>query len=161
MGADMLLYCCEEPTDYVKAWPIIQYRIDNLDDKYLECLAEDHLWYDSQETWEEVNDSMEIKEEDLYKLNDLYGIKIREMVREKLKESVKHLIGSPENSFGSWRRDIAQMRLKDVSYIFSGGMSWGDQPSEACEHISLIDAAGLFDGMGSADFDYDNPDFKA
>ena len=160
MGADMMLYCCEDPTNYEKAWPIIQYRIDSISDKNLEAIAEDYLWYEAQETWEEIND-MEIKEEDLYKLNDLYGIKIRNMVREKLQEAVRVIIGSPEDSFGGWRRDIAHMTLKGTTYIFSGGMSWGDQPSEACDFIALIDASGLFSGMGEHDFDYDNPDFKA
>jgi len=155
MGADMLLYCCEDPTDYAKAWPVIQYRIDNMNNDHLDGIAEESLWYEAQEAWEEISD-MDIKEDDLYHLNDLYPIKMREMVREKLKEAVSQLIGSPESDFGNWRRDVATMTLNGASYMFTGGMSWGDSPSEACEYMSLIETAGIFDGMGSADFDYES-----
>ena len=160
MGADMLLYCCEDPTSYTKAWPVIEYRLESLTDDQLEAIAEDCLWYDAQEIWEEHEDrEQDLKEEDLYKLNDLYGIALRKMVREKLLEAVKVLIGNPEDNHGGWRRDLAHMTLGETSYIFSGGMSWGDQPSEACDYINLIDNSGLFDGMGSQDFDYES--FKA
>ena len=158
MGADMLLYCCEDPNDYAKAWPIVQHRINSLTDDDLENIADDYLWYDSQEIDEELED-IELSEEDLYKLNDLKGMKIREMVKKRLMESVVELIGNPENGFGPYRRDIACMQLNGVSYMFSGGMTWGDQPSEACDHINIIDGSGLFDGMGSKDFDYES--FKA
>ena len=155
MGADMLLYCCEDPSDYAKAWPIIQHRINNRQNKELEDFADDHHWCDAQEIDEELED-LELSEEDLYKLNDLRGMKIREMVKEKLVEAVSELIGNPENGFGPYRRDIACMHLNGVSYMFSGGMSWGDQPSDACEYMNIIDGSGLFDGMGSKDFDYDS-----
>ena len=158
MGADMLLYCCEDPTDYEKAWPIIQHRIESFSHNDLEDIAEDHLWYYTQEIDEELED-LELSEEDLYKLNDLRGIKVAEMVREKLREAVIELIGSPKDGFGPYRRDIATMHLNGVSYMFSGGMSWGDHPSEACEYMNVIDGSGLFDGMGSKDFDYES--FKA
>ena len=160
MGADMLLYCCEDPTSYRKAWPMIEYRISNMSDCILDSIADEHLWYDA----EEIDDDFQygetkLSEDDLYKLNDLRDIKVRNMVRNRLMEAVREIIGSPEDDFSGWRRDIAHMSLNGVSYIFSGGMSWGDQPSEACEYINLIDCSGLFDGMGKADFDYES--FKA
>ena len=158
MGADMLLYCCEDPTNYTKAWPVIEYRIESLTDDQLEDIADDCLWYDAETLREEYEDQ-ELKEEDLYQINDLYGIALRKMVRERLLEAVKELIGSPEDDFAGWRRDLAHMTLGETSYMFSGGMSWGDQPSEACDYIKLIEESGLFDGMGKADFDYES--FKA
>jgi hypothetical protein len=151
MGADMLLYCCEDPTSYTKAMPLICHRIKNLDDDLLASIAEEHLWYDSDELKENIE--ADLKEEDLYKLDDLYFLKIRCMVREKLKEAVEELIGEGVG----WRRDITHMTLNDVRYIFSGGMSWGDQPSEACDLISLIDVSGIFNGMGSLNFSYESP----
>ena len=53
MGADMLLYCCEDPTSYTKAWPVIEYRLKSLTHEQLEAIAEDCLWYETQEIWEE------------------------------------------------------------------------------------------------------------
>ena len=158
MGADMLLYCCEDPTDYEKAWPVIKYRLESLADDQLEAIAEDCLWYDAQEIWEEY-EGHDLKEEDLYKLHDLYGIALRKMVREKLLEAVRVLIGSPKDNYGGWRRDIAHMTLSGTSYMFSGGMSWGDHPTDVCDYINLMDHSGLFEGMGSSDFDYES--FKA
>ena len=158
MGADMLLYCCEAPTSYAKAWPVIEYRLESLTNDQLEAIAEDCLWYDAQEIWEE-HEELNLKEDDLYKLDDLYGISLRKMVREKLMEAVKELIGSPEGNFSTWRRDLAHMTLGETSYMFSGGMSWGDQPSEACDYYNLIENSGLFEVMGYKDFDYES--FKA
>ena len=154
----MLLYCCEDPTDYAKAWPIIQHRIESLSNNDLENIADDYLWYDAQEIDDELEE-LKLSEKDLYKLNDLRGMKVREMVREKIMEAVVELIGNPENGFGPYRRDVACMQLSGVSYIFTGGMTWGDQPSEACDYMNVIDGTGLFDGMGSKDFDYES--FKA
>ena len=154
----MLLYCCEDPTDYAKAWPIIQHRIESLSNNDLENIADDYLWYDAQEIDDELEE-LKLSEKDLYKLNDLRGMKVREMVREKIMEAVVELIGNPENGFGPYRRDVACMQLSGVSYMFTGGMTWGDQPSEACDYMNVIDGTGLFDGMGSKDFDYES--FKA
>ena len=78
------------------------------------------------------------------------------MVREKLLEAAKELLGSPEDDFAGWRRDLTHMTLGETSYMFSGGMSWGDYPSEACEYITVIEHSGLFEGMGHKDFDYES-----
>ena len=150
MGADMMLYCCEDPTNYVKAWPIIQYRINNMSDEKLEALAEDYLWSESEDVKEEFDDS-ELEESDLWKLNDLIAFKVRSMVRQKLVEEATSLIG--EGNF--YFRDIAYLTLDDTTYMFSGGMTWGDGPTESYSTLCLIDAVGLFDGMGKKDFDYD------
>ena len=157
MGADFMLYCCEEPSDYAKAYPVIMYRIESLSDGELADIADELLWYDVQEIEDELED-FKIKEEDLYSLDDLKRNKIRKMAREKLVEAVHELIGNPndKNICTGWRRDVTNMHLNGVSYIFSGGMSWGDLPAEACEFINLIDHSGIFCGMGDPNFDYES-----
>jgi len=149
MGADFLLYCCEDPSNYEKAKPLIENRISKIEDDVLNSIADELFWYESEELKEEVED--ELKEEDLWRLDDLAGLKIRELIRLKLKDAADDLL-----DVHNYKRDIAYMTLNGSSYIFSGGMSWGDLPTESCDIINLINMSGLFDGMGRPDFDYDN-----
>ncbi len=160
MGADMMLYCVEDPIAYDKAWPLIKHRIENLDESTIEDIADSLLHYEAEELWEEMKDGVEIKKEDLFDLDNLFVIKLQKMVRQRLEDAVTSIIGGPEKEeLSFWRRDLAHMNLGGVAYIFTGGMSWGDLPTEACTELALIEAAGLFDGMGSQDFDFES--FKA
>jgi|TARA_R110001583_G_scaffold16234_4_gene66116 hypothetical protein len=151
MGADFALVCCEDPMDYAKALPIVLYRIETISDNILDNIAEDYLWSKSEDVKDEFDDSG-LEESDLWKLNDLIACKIRLMVRQELVNEVTSLIGEG-NVF---LRDIAHITLQDTSYMFSGGMTWGDCPTESYDTLCLIDAAGLFNGMGKEDFDYDS-----
>jgi hypothetical protein len=146
MGADMLLYYCEYPTSYKKAMPTIEYRIENLADKTLNFIAEELLWCEANDLAKDIE--KELKEEDLYKLNDLIGIKTREMIRGRIRQAIEDM--------SDWRRDIACLTLGGTNYIFSGGLSWGDLPTDACEMINLVSDSGVLDGMGHVDFDYDS-----
>ena len=143
MGADMLLYHCECPTSYDKAKPIIEYRIENIDDDTLDMIADELLFHENYDTEE-----IDLEEDDLYKLDELDTIQSRAMVRRRIKEAVDEI----------WhpRRDVTYLTLKDTLYMFSGGMTWGDEPSDACSIISLLNCSGVFDGMGHSDFDYDS-----
>ena len=154
MGADFLLYCCEEPTDYKKAMPLIEYRINNLSDDDLDGIAEDILWYDANEIEEESGlgeMGCGLKEEDLWKINDLTSIKVRSMVREKIRAAANELFSND-----ICRRDVTSMHLHGRTYLMTGGMSWGDLPTEACEIMNLIDHCGITEGMGQSDFDYES-----
>jgi len=151
MGADFMLYCCEDPTDYKKAMPLIKYRIDNLSNNDLDGLAKDALWHEASEIQADEEAECTLKEEDLWKLNDLTSIKIRDMVKEKIKAAAEELFGA-----GSYRRDVASMRLGEIYYLMTGGMSWGDLPTEACDLICLIENSAVTDGMGRLDFDYES-----
>jgi hypothetical protein len=152
MGADFILYCCEDPTDYKKAIPMIEYRIANMSDDNLDCIAEDVLWHDSEEVSEEVGGDHALKESDLWKLNDLIAIRIRGMVRDKIREAVDEI-------FDGCRRDVAHMHINGTRYLMTGGMSWGDLPTEACDLVNLIENSQVTDGMGDPNFDYES--FKA
>jgi len=155
MGADFMVYCCECPDDYEKATPMIEYRIANLSNEILDSISEDVLWYDSEEMREEASleHAHTLKEEDLWKLDDLINIKVRNMIRGKIKDAVEEVLG------GLYRRDVAYMNLHGRSYVMTGGMSWGDLPTEACDLINLIEYSEVTSGMGSPDFDYES--FKA
>jgi hypothetical protein len=152
MGADFMLWCVEDPIDYERAKPVIEYRIENLNDEILETIGDELLWYDANEIAENIEH--ELKEEDLYKLNDLSGIAIRKMVRDRITEAAADILDA-----SVYRRDLAQLNLNGVNYVFTGGMSWGDHPTEAVNPISLLEYSGVTEGMGREDFDYDS--FKA
>lgn len=40
---------------------------------------------------------------------------------------------------GNDRRDIIRLRFKEGDYLLTGGLSWGDAPTEAYDLVSLID----------------------
>ena len=46
------------------------------------------------------------------------------------------------------RRDIAISRIDGVLYAISGGLSWGDIPTEAFTVLEAIAATGITDGLG-------------
>jgi len=45
-------------------------------------------------------------------------------------------------------RDFSVMKFGDQEYWISGGMSWGDNPTDAYEHIELLSV--IADGMATA-----------
>ena len=56
----------------------------------------------------------------------------------RIDEAIDHLT--------SGARDYGIMHLPDqfgTPYVISGGMSWGDDPTDACRHIWLLNAVGL------------------
>ena len=147
MGADFLLYYCEYPGDWKKAEPIVNRRIEKLSNEDLDHIGESYFYSDIEDLKEEIGE--DLKEEDLWRLDDLCDIKIRSFIKGKVKESVDEVMGE------KWyRRDVAEVELNDVLYLFSGGMSWGDLPTDACEAIGLICESGVFDGLGNRNFDY-------
>ena len=70
------------------------------------------------------------------------------MVAEQLKEAVSEM--------DSYRRDVGSICLKNTNYIVSGGMSWGDMPTEAFDAISMLDFSGIMMGLGSVNMDYES-----
>ena len=144
MGADMLLYHCECPTSYEKAKPLIEYRIENIDDDILDMIADELLFHEDYDVEE-----IDLEEDDLYKLDELHAIQSRAMVRRHIREAADSVLNG-------YRRDLTYLVLKGTSYMFSGGMSWGDEPSDACSLLSLLNCSRVLDGMGHVDFDYDS-----
>jgi len=152
MGADFMLYCCENLGDYKKSIPMIEYRIANISDDNLDNIADEVLWHDSSSISEDLGDNHTLVESDLWKLNDLISLEIRSMVRIKIREAVEEI-------FDGCRRDVAYMHINGKGYVMTGGMSWGDLPTEACDLVNLIEHSCVTDGMSDPDFDYES--FKA
>ena len=122
---------------------MIEHRIENIHNDILDMIADELLFHEDSDAEE-----IDLKEDDLYKLDDLYLMKTRAMVRRCVKEAADEVLNN--------RRDVTYLTLKDTLYMFSGGMSWGDEPSDACHLLSLLNCSGIFDGMGHSDFDYDS-----
>ena len=143
MGADMILAHCEIPCNYEGQRKLVLERINELNDEAVENIV---LCYPTIE--DEIEEYLEsasdnLSEDDLFSLNELTRIKSREIVS-------NHLIQAADALFGEgYRRDITQICIKDTWFAFSGGMSWGDEPTDSYELVSLIWESGVTDGLGA------------
>lgn len=45
---------------------------------------------------------------------------------------------------GQQRRDTGLVRLRGQDYVLTGGMSWGEDPTEACYPLWALEASGLY-----------------
>jgi len=152
MGADMMVAVCEEPYDLNKAKEVIEYRVENLNDNELIHLAENHCWSELEEAME-VKEA-ELEEGDLYDLDDLRRIVSRSLATEAINQALSEIILG--NSTTNYNREIAYVNLKGTNYLITGGMSWGDLPTEASDAIWLLAESGVLDGLGCENFDYDS-----
>lgn len=151
MGADFFISICEDVCEHKRAQEIIEYRLGNLPEDILEEIAEYHC---------DVDDAIREKEEglkegDLFNLDDLVPIITRDLATKRIRQALDEVVYSPH------RRDTAGIFIKGTYFIVSGGMSWGDSPTDALSEIEIIETSGVTEGLGSPDFDYDNFDFKA
>ena len=143
MGADMILAHCEIPYNYEGQRKLILERINELHDDAIENIVlcyppvEDEI----EEYLESVSENL--SEDDLFSLNDLTRIKSREIASNYLIQAADALFG------GGYRRDITEICIKDTWFAFSGGMSWGDQPTDAYDLVSLIWESGITEGLGT------------
>ena len=143
MGADMILAHCEIPHNYEGQRILVLERISELHDDAIENIV---LCYPPIE--DEIEEYLEsasenLSEDDLFSLNDLTKIKTREIVSNNLIQAADALFG------GGYRRDITEICIKDTWFAFSGGMSWGDQPTDAYDRVSLIWESGITEGLGT------------
>jgi len=154
MGADMCLAVCEDPYNLDAAKEIIEYRLGLIRGEELMEIAENYFCW-------ELDDAAdvrmkELRESDLFHINN-FEEKVREEVAmdlgiRKIREALEDIIYSSDNGY---RRDIASMLLGGVHYLFSGGMSWGDNPSEAMTPINILYESGVLDGLGAHECDYE------
>ena len=143
MGADMILAHCEIPHNYENQRKLILERINELDDGAIENIVQ--CYHPIEEEIEEYLESASdnLSEDDLFSLNDLTKIKSREIVS-------NHLIQAADALFGKgYRRDVTEICIKDTWFAFSGGMSWGDEPTDSYELVSLIWDSGVTEGLGA------------
>lgn len=127
MGADFLLVAVKNeflPQDQLDV------RIDALSDKQLaevryDRIGEEHIPTEDEvatRSWEPIGYDQEDWRND---------------VRLYLKECAAEIF------FNDSRRDTMQLNLSGDDWVFAGGMSWGDDPSDAFRMISALQTAGF------------------
>ena len=143
MGADMCVSVCEFPYDTSeRGLNVIRDRINALNDDDFAALA--HDVYEVEEALEEIRDGLEesMTEDDLWNLDDLFAVKRAAYCRDYMSNMLE-LMTTPG------RRDIAIHRIDGVLYAISGGLSWGDIPTQAFPVLEAIATTGITDGLGS------------
>lgn len=151
MGADLLLTYCEVPSvrrvsesdtpglrrvtgeqvqriwdwstgDPPQLTPLGKFVRDEFE-KRLRATSEDHL----DGTYEEA-----------------MGQSFAEADIETLEEKVEYFLSAFDDvTLGG--RDIAVMNVADRLYYFTGGMSWGDNPTDSYDKVNVLGLSGLLD----------------
>jgi len=139
MGADFMCSVCPLPqvTDELKKE--ISLRIVNLNNNVSHSLLETY-----HHDWEsDVNERIEDKfgEEHLFKVNDIKNSFKKEIAQELIEEALAEVIYDKD------RRDTGHMFLEHRWWVISGGMSWGDEPTEAMRYIDIIEESGILLGL--------------
>jgi len=147
MGADFVFAVCEMPDNLDKCREIIDYRIKNLNDSMIASLAEDS-YFDIDGMLCDLAEDMDIAESDLWCLDDVDDLMLRKLIERLLKNAVDELTG--------YRRDVGRMVLGNTSYAISGGMSWGDSPTDCIPIIRILDMSGVMKGLGAMNIDYES-----
>lgn len=118
MGADICLAITKcnriQPINDAMSMSILHQRIDALPDRLIVAAAEQYGMFDVED---------EIEDEFRYD------------IRSKLKTSIEFI--------DEGRRDVAHVKLGEDVWAITGGMSWGDPPTNAYDHIAAIDASGI------------------
>ena len=148
MGADMILYSCSYPSnlglnhegakDRIRAYcksmgtGEIEGFLDHVNGESLE-----ELYF---EAFGEPTPLEELAELEMENPPDRPDPEIwaRERILKQLLEDYAHI-------FENGTRETTELRLGGLSYIFSGGVTWGDSVSDACEPIGRLDYTGIFD----------------
>lgn len=128
MGADLIMSVLAEPADpNVKLnWAAGDELIDaTVDPAVLE------EWFTSLD---ECGGLEDVELDDDLQPNHAQLKEAVKAIFTKLKEEVINPDGFPA-------RDVTTLQVRDLWLTISGGMSWGDSPTEACEYM---DAAGYF-----------------
>ena len=141
MGSDFICSVCPLPIikDEKKLQEIILGRIDNLTlPKCYELLELFH--YDYKDDIDKMIDES-ITEDHLFKVDNIRGHFAKQIVKNMLRDALDEII------FEENRRDIAHIMLEHKWWIISGGMSWGDSPTEAMNSIDILDSSGILDNL--------------
>ena len=93
---------------------------------------------DSEERMLEVLKKMDLKKEEWIEVID-NSSRLEEAWEEgpeKFKEEIENIIKTVINY--PYRRDSASITIHEIEIIISGGMSWGDEPTELSNKITLF-----------------------
>lgn len=121
MGADFTYAVCEWPFDATG------YSLQNgteLAEKVCERFSEMFV-----ERWERLEEFGVWVEQTGDEKEDAEA---RQTVLNELLEQVRSVFG------GGWVRDVAPLNLSGKEYVITGGMSWGDDPTDSYQIISIL-----------------------
>ena len=143
MGADFIHAHCPlpdlRPEGLEELRKKINLRVSNLRENIVEDILENfhHDWE------EEVKSRIDEKfgEEHLFELDNIKSFFKKEIATELVSESLDEIIWNGN------RRDIGHMFLEHRWWIISGGMSWGDTPTEAMRHIDILETSHILEGL--------------
>ena len=82
-----------------------------------------------------------ITEDHLFKVDNIRNYFAKQLAKDMLRDALGEII------FEENRRDIAHIMLEHKWWIISGGMSWGDSPTEAMNSIDILDSSGILDNL--------------
>ena len=142
MGADFVFSMCPLPSylnEGVKEE--ISYRIKNLPLQNV-IMFLDRFHYNFEEEVESRINGDFLTEDDLFNIDTLKEKFMRDIVSEMLDEALDEVIYSVD-----FRRDTATIDLSGKRYVISGGMSWGDNPTEAMSYIEMLEESGILEGL--------------
>jgi hypothetical protein len=145
MGADFLCSVCPLPVLSETAQDeglrrILDERISNIN--LARCIGLLKGYHHDHE--EEISERITgLSEEHLFELPDIRSYFAQEIMKEMIQGALDEIIYFKD------RRDICHVLLDHKWWIISGGMSWGDSPTEAMSSIDLLDASGILEGLNT------------
>lgn len=136
MGADMLIAICRAPhsvkdkrlTGSNEILQEIKRRVDKIvpDDDNLERWADPDSFDDWD--WDNYHDSDDDDER-----------------RDEQVAAYHYRLHMAARALLAHSREVTTIEIDRKYYLASGGMSWGDPPTDAYDSIALVDEAGIFD----------------
>ena len=141
MGADFIHAVCPLPkvTDDVKKE--ISLRISALNEASV-----DEILNAFHHDWEtEVEDRVEnmLQEKHLFKVDSLRETFKKEIADEMINEAIEEVI------YCGSRRDVGHLFLEGRWWAISGGMSWGDAPTDAMRYIDILEVSGILEDLNN------------
>lgn len=141
MGADFMCSICPLPPNITEDVILeIEERVSNLSPKIVK-----ELLHNFHHDWEEsVRERIEgLGEEHLFEVNQISCFFEKEIATEMIKDSLKEVIYSDS------RRDVEEVFLENKLWLVSGGMSWGESPTEAMNSIEILSFSEVLNDLNN------------
>jgi len=136
MGADMILYSLPVEVDRDTALR----RLNVLVEKDFAWTKEViDQWFSPNDVHEAFEAHEMFADTETF-VDDVIGMLTPEMVTEFLKTYVVHAV---YDSIEKYNREVAWQSIDGVIWLFTGGMSWGDAPTEMCGVFGAMDEMAL------------------
>ena len=142
MGADFICSACPLPSsaEGEKALrDLLSEKIESLSLSKCYALLEDYHYSHEDDISRRIEE--DFSEDHLFGVDDIRGFFARQIATEIIEDALEEII------FLQDRRDINHIMLDHKWWIISGGMSWGDSPTEAMNSIDILSSSGILDGL--------------